>query len=203
MRFWSTEHGVLTFAILIVSVCDLVHGQVVDVLPDIPTGAVSVRVKVLSTALPVEHVQTNPVGFTQIVGPIDLAGVPNTEAPNAGAPNAGAPNDSGYLAIANYGGKVSLFDSSGVEFATPLLDLNNPLSPSHNPDFSIGQAHGLSAIAFHPSFTDDTSAGYKSSIRWKRNLLRPVCRTLEATTFRLFDRVLITMMSSTNTRCLA
>ncbi len=146
MRFWSTERAAFSLAILIVGNCDLVHGQLVDPLPDIPTGAISVRVKVVSADLPVESVQTNPDGFTQVVGPTDLAEMPN---------------DSGHLAIANYGGRVALFDSSGVEFATPLLDLNNPLSPSHNLDFSIGQAHGLTSIAFHPGFADDTSAGYK------------------------------------------
>ena len=32
MRFWSTEHHVLSFTILIVSVCDLAHGQLVELL---------------------------------------------------------------------------------------------------------------------------------------------------------------------------
>jgi hypothetical protein len=42
-----------------------------------------------------------------------------------------------------------------------FLDLANTESPSHNADFEIGQAHGATAITFHPGFADVDSPGHR------------------------------------------
>ncbi len=120
--------------------------QVFDVLPDIPIGEIRARPTLFLSGLTPELVQQNPVGFTQRVGPTDLSAIPDAR---------------GYLVVANYGGRFELVDAEGNVSATPFVDLRDPESDTYSPNFEFGQAHGVTAIAFHPGFADPKSQGYK------------------------------------------
>ena len=72
------------------------------------------------------------------------------------------PDGRGYRVVANYGGRFDLVDARGNLATTPFVDLRDPQSPSFSPNFEFGQAHGVTAIAFHPGFTNATSQGYKT-----------------------------------------
>ena len=118
--------------------------QAPDLLPDIPTGDVTVFPKLLISGLPVEQEFVTSV-FTQRAGPTDLVGVPD---------------GSGRMIVTTYGGTAYLVDRSGNVNTKPFLELNNNSSPSYNRDFDFGWAHGLTTLAFHPDFADNTTAGF-------------------------------------------
>ncbi len=119
-------------------------GQLDDPLPDIPAGTVAVTARLYASGLPVEQEFVTEV-FTQRVGPTDLAEIPN-----------GSHN----LVVTTYGGRVFLLPPSGVPNTTPFLDLMSPASPTYSENFEIGDAHGLTSIAFHPEFTKLDSPGF-------------------------------------------
>ena len=136
---------VTTFLFIVALFFDTISfGQLTDPLPDIPTGTVDVTARLFASGLPVAQEFVTPV-FTQRVGPTDLAEIPN---------------GTGNLAVTTYGGQVFLLSPSGVPNAIPFLDLVSPDSPSFSENFEIGDAHGLTAIAFHPGFSDRASPGY-------------------------------------------
>ena len=113
-------------------------------LPEVPIGEIPLRLSLFSSGLPVQREFVTPV-FTQRVGPTDLAELPNS---------------SGNLVVTTYGGIAFLVNSAGEVQETPFLDLANPESPTYNPHFEIGDAHGLTSIAFHPDFLKSDRPGF-------------------------------------------
>jgi hypothetical protein len=118
-------------------------GQLNDPLPEIPVSPHRVRLSEFARGIPVEQEFVTPV-FTQNVGPTDLAVVPGADP---------------RIVVTSYGGQAWLVDHPGQPLPPPFLDLASPLSPTYNPRFEIGGAHGLTTIAFHPQFAQAGSAG--------------------------------------------
>ncbi len=119
--------------------------QLVDPLPALPQGNVILHLERFASGLPVEREFVTPV-FTQQVGPTDLATVPGSD---------------GIMVVTNYGGKAFVIDGQGQLMPEPLLDLGNAKSPSYNPRFEIGDAHGLTTMAFHPNFAKADKPGFR------------------------------------------
>ena len=125
--------------------CNVTLGQEFDLLPDIQPAAFEVHATVLTNSLPVEQEQVTEV-FTQRVGPIDLVSIPG-------------PGDD--ILVATYGGFVYRMNpTTGNLQETPFLDVGTASSPTYNPNFEIGGAHGFSSIAFHPDYADPSTAGF-------------------------------------------
>jgi hypothetical protein len=120
-----------------------VAAQLADPIPDVPEGNVAVQLRVFASGLPVEQEFITPV-FTQRVGPTDLAVVPGSSS----------------LIVTTYGGKAYAMDANGRINDVLFLDLGTPDSPTWNPHFEFGGAHGLTSIAFHPGFADATHPGF-------------------------------------------
>ncbi len=117
--------------------------QLTDPLPDVPMGNVTVQLDFFTSGLPVEREFVTPV-FTQRVGPTDLAVIPGSH----------------ELVVTNYGGTAFRLDASGIPDAESFLDLAAPESPSYNPQFEFGGAHGFTALAFHPGFAEPDDPGF-------------------------------------------
>jgi hypothetical protein len=113
-----------------------VQGQVLDPIPDLPVGPWLVRLTEFARGIPVEQEFITPV-FTQRVGPTDLTMVPGNV---------------GNMVVTSYGGQARLFGPQGELFSPLFLDLMSGSSPTFNPRFEFGGAHGLTTIAFHPDF---------------------------------------------------
>ncbi|MCA9170419.1 MAG: PQQ-dependent sugar dehydrogenase, partial [Planctomycetales bacterium] len=71
------------------------------------------------------------------------------------------PNGNGQLVVTTYGGVAFLLDRNGTVNDTPFLDLFHDTSPTYSPNFEIGDAHGLTSIAFHPDYNDPARPGYR------------------------------------------
>ena len=122
------------------------HGttQEPDLLPDIPRGDITIQPQVFVAGLPVAEEFVTEV-FTQRVGPTDLVALPD---------------GSGRIVVTTYGGTVFSLDRWGNVHPTPFLDLANVASPSHSANFEIGDAHGLTTLAFHPDFAHREKPGF-------------------------------------------
>ncbi len=132
----------LILATWVVAARDL-DAQLRDPLPDVPHGNVTVQLELFTSGLPVEREFITPV-FTQRVGPTDLAVIPGSH----------------ELVVTNYGGTAFRLDAGGIPADVPFLDLATPESPSHNPHFEFGGAHGFTALAFHPEFAQAGDPGF-------------------------------------------
>ncbi len=107
--------------------------------PIVPNGPTTVTVARFTDGLPVDTTGFNPGG------PTDMQSIPN---------------GTHRIAVTHYGGQVITVDSTGAHAAVPFVDLTDSTSPTYNPNFEVGDASGLTSIAFHPGFADSTSAGY-------------------------------------------
>lgn len=144
MRYW--RKGVLAGLLGCFSLGIASHAiaQVEDPLPPLAKGSVELRLQLFTAGMPVQQKFVTPV-FTQQVGPTDLDAIPGTA----------------DVVVTTYGGFAYRIGPDGVRPAEPFLDLGTPASPSHSANFEFGFAHGFTAIAFHPRFTDPQHPGYR------------------------------------------